>query len=58
MFKRLKDIEGNLVEADDNVNKVGIFRIINDIKDKGINIDNNDEAVREIRERIKELIEN
>ena len=45
MFKRLKNIEDNLVEADDNDNKVGIFRIIKD------------EAVREIRERIKELID-
>ena len=54
MFKRLKNIEDNLVEAD---NKVGIFRIIKDIKDRGIKIDNDDEAVREIRERIKELID-
>ena len=51
LFKRLKDIEDNLVEIDDNDNKVGIFRIIKDIKDRG------DEAVREIRERIKELID-
>ena len=57
MFKRLKNIEDNLAEADDNDNKVGIFRIIKDIKDRGIKIDNDDEAVREIRERIKELIE-
>ena len=59
LFKRLKNIEGNLVEADDNDNdnKVGIFRIIKDIKDRGIKIDNDDEAVREIRERIKELID-
>ena len=59
MFKRLKNIEDNLVEADDNDNdnKVGIFRIIKDIKDRGIKIDNDDEAVREIRERIKELID-
>ena len=28
LFKRLKNIEDNLVEADDNDNKVGIFRII------------------------------
>ena len=46
-----------LVEVDDNDNKVGIFRIIKDIKDKGIKIDNDDEAIREIRERIKELID-
>ena len=51
MFKRLKNIEDNLVEVDNNDNKVGIFRIIKDIKD------NDDEAVREIRERIKEFID-
>ena len=39
------------------IKKVGIFRMIKDIKDKAINIDNDDEAIREIRERIKELIE-
>ena len=50
LFKRLENIE-------DNDNKVGIFRIIKDIKGKGIKIDNDDEAVREIRERIKELID-
>ena len=33
------------------------FRIIKDIKDKGIKIDNDDEAIREIRERMKELID-
>ena len=33
------------------------MRIIKDIKDRGIKIDNDDEAVREIRERIKELID-
>ena len=32
-------------------------RIIKDIKDRGIKIDNDDEAVREFRERIKELID-
>ena len=57
LFKRLKNIEDNLVEADDNYNKVGIFRIVKDIKDRGIKIDNDDEAVREIRECIKELID-
>ena len=57
LFKRLKNIEDNLVEAHDNDNKVGTFRIIKDIKDRGIKIDNDDEAVREIRERIKELID-
>ena len=54
LFKRLKNIEDNLVEVDNNDN---IFRIIKDIKDRGIKIDNDDEAVREIRERIKELID-
>ena len=57
LFKRLQNIEYNLTEADDNDNKVDIFRIIKDIKDRGIKIDNDDEAVREIRERIKELID-
>ena len=57
MFRRLKNIEDNLAEVDDNDNKVGIFRIIKDIKYRGIKIDNDDEAVREIRERIKELID-
>ena len=56
LFKRLKNIENNLVEVDDNDNNVGIFRIIKDIKDRGIKIDDY-EAVREIRERIKELID-
>ena len=55
MFKRLKNIEDNLVEAGDN--KAGISRIIKDIKDRGIKIDNDDEVVRKIRERIKELID-
>ena len=57
MFKRSKNIEDNLVEVVDNDNKLGIFRIIKYIKDKGIKIDNDDEAIREIRERIKELID-
>ena len=57
MFKRLKNIEDNLVKVADNDNKVGIFRITKDIKDSGIKIDNDNEAVREIRERIKELID-
>ena len=55
LFKRLKNIEDNLVDVDDN--KVDIFRIIKDIKGRGIKIDNDDEAVREIRERIRELID-
>ena len=57
LFKRLKNIEDSLAEADDNDNKVGIFEIIKDIKDSGIKINNDDEAVREIRESMKELID-
>ena len=57
LFKRLKNIEDNLVEVDDSNNKVGIFKKIRDIKDRSITIDNDDEAVREIRECIKELID-
>ena len=66
LFKRLKNIEDNLVEVDDKIgifryfylDKVDIFRIMKDIKDKGIKIYNDDESVREIRECIKELIDN
>ena len=58
LFKRLKNIEDNLAEVDDYNNKVGVFKVIKDIKDKGIKADIDDEAVREIRERIKELIDN
>ena len=57
LFKRLKNIEDNLVEVDDNDNKVGIFKIIKDIKDRGIKIDNDDKDIREIRERIKEFLD-
>ena len=57
LFKRLKNIEDNLVEVDDNDNKRGIFRIIKDIKDRRIKIDNDDGAVREIRELVKELMD-
>ena len=57
LFKRLKNIEDNLDEADDNDNKVRILKIIKDIKDRGIKIDNDNEAVREIREHIKDLID-
>ena len=53
----MKNIEDNLVEVDDNNNKVCIFRKTKDIKDRGIKIDNDNEAVREIIERIKELID-
>ena len=32
LFKRLRNIEDNFVEADDKDNKVGIFRIVKDIQ--------------------------
>ena len=61
-MQRLKNIEDNLnsIDDDDNDNdngnrKVGIFQIIKDIKDKGIEISNDDEAIREIREHIQNL---
>ena len=57
ILQRLKNIEDNLnSNDDDNDNgngKVGIFQIIKDIKDKGIKISNDDEAIREIREHIQ-----
>ena len=60
IFQRLKNIEDNLNSNDDNDNdndngKVGIFQIIKDIKDKGIKISNDDEAIREIREHIQNV---
>ena len=57
ILQRLKNIEDNLnSNDDDNGNgKVGIFQIIKDIKDKGIKISNDDEAIREIREHIQNL---
>ena len=59
ILQRLKNIEDNLnSNDDDNDNdngKVGIFQIIKDIKDKGIKISNDDEAIRKIREHIQSL---
>ena len=57
IFQRLKNIEDNLnSNDDDNDNgKVGILQIIKDIKDKGIKISNDDEAIRTIREHIQNL---
>ena len=57
ILQRLKNIEDNLnSNDDDNDNgKVGIFQIIKDIKDKGIKISNDDEAIREIRKHIQNL---
>ena len=58
ILQRLKNIEDNLNSNDNNDNgnrKVGIFQIIKDIKDKGIKINDDDEAMREIREHIQNL---
>ena len=53
ILQRLKNIEDNLNSNDDDDNngnrKVGIFQIIKDIKDKGIKVSNDDEAIREIK---------
>ena len=48
IFQRLKNTEDNLnSNDDDNDNgQEGIFLIIKDIKDKGIKISNDDEAIR------------
>ena len=59
-LQRLRNIEDNLNSNDDDDNdngkrKVGIFQIIKDIKDKGIKISNDDEAIREIRKHIQNL---
>ena len=58
ILQRLKNIEDNVNSNDNNYNgnrKVGIFQIIKDIKDKGIEINDDDEAIREIREHIQNL---
>ena len=58
ILERLKNIEDNLNSNDDDDSgngKVGIFQIIKDIKDKGIKISHDDEAIREIREHIQNL---
>ena len=58
ILQRLKNIEDNLNSNDDDDNgngKVGIFQIIKDIKDKGIKINNDDEAIRKIREHKQNL---
>ena len=58
-MQKLKNNEDNLNSNDDNNDngnkKEGIFQIIKDIKDKGIEISNDDEAIREIREHIQNL---
>ena len=58
ILQRLKNIGDNLNSNDNNDKgnrKVGIFQIVTDIKDKGININDVDEAIREIREHIQNL---
>ena len=60
ILQRLRNSEDNCNSSDDDDNdngnrKVGIFQIIKDIKDKGIKISNDDEAIREIREHIQNL---
>ena len=59
ILQRLKNIEDNLNSNDDDGDngngKVGIFQIIKYIKDKGIKISNDDEAIREIREHIQNV---
>ena len=56
-LQRLKNSEDNLNSNDnnDNSNRKGIKSIIKGIKDKGIKISNDDEAIREIREHIQNL---
>ena len=50
-MQRLKNIEDNLNSNDDGNNgnrKVGIFQMIKDIKDKGIKINDDDEAIEKL----------
>ena len=55
----LKNIEDNLNSNDNNGDngngKVGVFQIVKDIKDKGMKISNDDEAIRKIIEHIQNL---
>ena len=59
ILQRLKNVEDNLSGNNDNGNngnkKVGLFEILKDIKDKGIKISDDDEAIREIRDHIQNL---
>ena len=52
ILQRLKTFKDNLNSNDDNDDngnrKVGIFQIIKDIKDKGIKISNDDEALEKL----------
>ena len=58
-MQRLKNIEDNLHSNDNDGDKgngkVGTFQIKKDIKDKGIKISDDDEAIREITEHIQNL---
>ena len=61
ILQRLKSTEDNLNSNDnddDGNGRVGIFQITKDIKDKGIKISNDDEAIREIREHIQQNLRN
>ena len=61
ILQRLKSSEDNLNSNDnddDGNGRVGIFQITKDIKDKGIKISNDDEAIREIREHIQQNLRN
>ena len=56
ILQRLKNIEDNLSGKDNNGDeKVGLFKILKDIKNKGIKISDDDEAIREIRDHIQDL---
>ena len=58
ILQRLKNIEDNLNSNDNNDNgnkKSRDFSNIKDIKDKGVKINDHDEAIREIREHIQNL---
>ena len=59
-MQRLKNIEDNLSGNDgdkcgNNNKKVGLFKIIKDIKNKGVKISDDNEGIKEIRHYIQEL---
>ena len=59
IFRRLKNIEDNLSSDNDdngdNRKKISLFTIKKDIKDKGIKISYDDEAIEEIRKNLRFL---
>ena len=60
ILQRLKNIEDNLSGNDgdkggNNNKKVGLFKIIKDIKNKGVKISDDNEGIKEIRHYIQEL---